>query len=143
MISSFTKTFIDISIPILVFFTMIVVGLDLTTEDFRRVMRKPGAVVFGTLGQFIFLPVVAILLVRAIELEPYILSDILLIAACPGGGICNFYVYLARSNTVLSVTLTAVSCLLAAIILPALMKAYGLYLGYSSGWRQRRPGNLA
>ena len=58
MISSFTKTFIDISIPILVFFTMIVVGLDLTTEDFRRVMRKPGAVVFGTLGQFVFLPLV-------------------------------------------------------------------------------------
>ncbi len=131
MISSFTKTFIDISIPILVFFTMIVVGLDLTTEDFRRVMRKPRALVFGTLGQLIFLPVIAILLVHAIELEPYILSGILLIAACPGGGISNYYVYLARSNTALSVTLTAVSCLLAAITLPVLMNVYELYLNIS------------
>jgi BASS family bile acid:Na+ symporter len=128
MISSFTKTFIDISIPILVFFTMIVVGLDLTIEDFRQVMRKPRAVVFGTLGQLIFLPIVAIMLVHTLKLTPYILSGILLIAACPGGGISNYYVYLARSNTALSVTLTAISCLLAAITLPVLMNVYELYL---------------
>jgi len=91
-------------------------------------MRKPRTVVFGTLGQFIFLPVIGIVLVHMLKLEPYILSGILLIAACPGGAMSNFYVYLARSNTALSVTLTAVSCLLGAITLPVIMKVYGLYI---------------
>ena len=128
MMSPFTKTFIDISIPILVFFTMIVVGLDLTIDYFGRVMRKPRAVVIGTLGQFVLLPLVAILLIYTLKPKPNILSGILLIAACPGGAISNFYVYLARSNTALSVTLTAVSCILAAITMPALMNVYKLYL---------------
>lgn len=52
-----TKAFIDVSIPILVFLTMIVVGLDLTVDDFRRVIRKPRAIVAGTLCQFILLPI--------------------------------------------------------------------------------------
>lgn len=128
MIGSFTKTFIDISIPTFVFFTMIVVGLDLTIEDFRHVMRKPRIVVIGTLGQFILLAPVAVLLVHALKLKPHVLSGILLIAICPGGAMSNYYVYLARSNTALSVTLTAVSCLLAPITLPMSMNVYELYL---------------
>ncbi|HSE83968.1 MAG TPA: bile acid:sodium symporter, partial [Thermodesulfobacteriota bacterium] len=60
--------------------------------------------------------------------KPYIFSGVLLLAACPGGGISNYYVYLARSNVALSVALTAVSCLLAAITMPVIVGVYELYL---------------
>lgn len=128
MMNPSTKTFIDISIPVLVFFTMIVVGLDLTIDDFRRVMRKPSAVVIGTLFQLILLPIVAVVIVYMLEPKPYIFSGILLLAACPGGALSNYYVYLARSNVALSVTLTAASCLLAAVTLPLIMNGYEFYL---------------
>lgn len=53
----------------------------------------------------------------------------MLLAACPGGAISNFYTYLARANVALSVTLTAVSSLLALVTMPLLMSAgFALFL---------------
>ena len=44
-------------------------------------------------------------------------------AACPGGTISNFYACLARANSALSITLTAISCLLSFVTLPVLVAA--------------------
>jgi hypothetical protein len=33
------KTVVDAGVPVLVFFTMVVVGMELTVDDFRRVAR--------------------------------------------------------------------------------------------------------
>jgi BASS family bile acid:Na+ symporter len=46
-----------------------------------------------------------------------------LLAASPGGAISNLYCYLARANLALSVTLTAISTLLALVTMPALTAA--------------------
>ena len=47
----------------------------------------------------------------------------LLLAASPGGAISNLHCYLARANLALSVTLTAISTLLALVTIPALTAA--------------------
>lgn len=43
------------AIPALVWFLMLVVGLELTPADFRRVLRYPRAVTVATLGQLLLL----------------------------------------------------------------------------------------
>jgi BASS family bile acid:Na+ symporter len=45
-------------------------------------------------------------------------AGLLLVAACPIGGISNTYSYLARASTALSITLTALSCLFAGLTIP-------------------------
>ena len=51
------KTVVETGVPVLVFFAMVVVGMELTAGDFRRVARPPRTVVAATAGQFVLLPV--------------------------------------------------------------------------------------
>ena len=52
------KTVVDAGVPALVFFAMVVVGMDLTPDDFRRVARQPRILVAATAGKFLVLPVI-------------------------------------------------------------------------------------
>jgi BASS family bile acid:Na+ symporter len=106
---------------------MLVVGLQLTPEDFRRIRRCPGPVLMATAGQLAVLPVIAAGLAWAFEPPPHIVAGMVLVAACPGGAISNYYVYLARADVALSVTLTALSTVLAFVTLP-LLAALGFEL---------------
>jgi BASS family bile acid:Na+ symporter len=112
------KTIVDAGVPILVFGAMVVVGLELTTDDFRRVARQPATIVAAMVGQVVLLPAIGWLLVRSLSLQPAIAQGVLLVAACPGGAMANVYTYLARGNVALSVTLTAASCLAAVLTTP-------------------------
>ena len=113
----------DVGVPVVVWLLMLVVGLELTPRDFRRVLVYPKAVVAATAGQLLLLPLLAALLIRALEPAPAIAAGIVLVAASPGGAVSNFYTYLARGNLALSVTLTAVSTLAAMLTMPLLVNA--------------------
>lgn len=117
------KAALDVGVPILVFFTMVVVGMELTADDFRRVARQRRIVVAATVGQWVLLPLIGWLLVCCLDLRPAIARGVLLVAACPGGAMANVYTYLARANVALSVTLTAVSCLAAVLTMPLTLAA--------------------
>lgn len=111
---------VDIAIPVVVIMMMFVVGLELSLEDFRRVHGYPKPVLVGTAGQLIILPVIAAVLAFVLDPPRHIVAGMVLVAACPGGAISNYYVYLARANVALSVTLTAVTTVLAFVTLPVL-----------------------
>ncbi len=85
---------------------MVVVGIDLTTDDFHRVVLQPGMVVAATAGKIVLLPVLGWSLVHFLNLQPAITRGVLLVAACPSGAMANVYTYLARANLALSVTMT-------------------------------------
>lgn len=107
-----------VAIPITVWVLMLAVGIDLAARDFRRVAEIPRAIVVATLGQLLLLPLLAVGMVVLLEPSPVMAAGMLLIAACPGGAISNYYSYLAGANIALSVTLTAVSTVLAIVTLP-------------------------
>jgi predicted Na+-dependent transporter len=54
------KTVVDAGVLALVFFAVVVVGMDLPPEDFRRVARQPRIVVAATAGQFLMLLVIGV-----------------------------------------------------------------------------------
>jgi bile acid:Na+ symporter, BASS family len=124
------KLLVDIAIPLVVFMMMVVVGMELTLEDFRRVCTFPKPVFIGTAGQLIVLPVIAGGHARTLDSPPHIVAGMVLVAACPGGAISNYCVYLARTDVALSVTLTGVSTVLAFVTLPLLTAlGFGFLLG--------------
>src|SRR5262245_3395424 len=114
------KQIVDVAVPVIVFLTMTAVGLDLSPAEFRRVRERPLVVAAGWIGPLILLPPIAVGLVRFLDLPEKIAAGLLLIAACPVGGISNAYSYLARASTALSVTLTSISCLAAPVTMPLL-----------------------
>jgi BASS family bile acid:Na+ symporter len=126
-----TQVISDVAVPGIVWLLMLVVGLELTPADFRRVLVYPKAVAVATLGQLLLLPVIAAFLIWTLEPPPHVVAGMVLVAACPGGAISNFYAYLARANVALSVTLTAVSSLFALGTMPVLMSAgFALFLDH-------------
>jgi BASS family bile acid:Na+ symporter len=123
------QTLIDVTVPPLTFILLAAVGLDLTAGEFARVRRQPALVVAGIVGPLLLLPPVALALTWAFQPAPEVASGLLLVAACPIGGISNTYSYLARASTALSVTLTGLSCLLAAGTIPLVGHGLEVALG--------------
>lgn len=106
---------------LVLFALMLVIGLELALDDFRRVAREPRAVWVGTAGCVLVLPLASVALLRAVEVSPNLAAGVMLITATPGAGMSNVFTYLGGAHTALSVTLTAVASLLAVVTLPLVM----------------------
>jgi BASS family bile acid:Na+ symporter len=119
-----------VAIPAAVFVLMLVVGLELTPADFRRVAQHPKSTVVGTLAPLVVFPLIAGAAILTLKPGEPIVAGIVLIAAAPGAPISNLLVYIGRGNTALSVTLTALGNTIGIATFPLL--ATGgllLYLG--------------
>jgi BASS family bile acid:Na+ symporter len=94
------------------------IALDLSVDDFKRVMRAPGPVAIGLIPQFLLLPTATWLATLALDLPANIEAAMLLVASCPGGSLSNFVTHYGRGNTALSVSITAASSVIALVALP-------------------------
>ena len=101
------------------------VALDLKLEDFRRVASSGRPALLGLGTQLLLLPAITFLLVSWIEPAPSMALGAFLVAACPGGTVSNFLAHLARGNTALSVTMSAVSTMAAALTTPFNLALWG------------------
>jgi bile acid:Na+ symporter, BASS family len=111
---------LSLVIPLLL---LTAVGLDLRWQDFRPVRDQPWIIAAGVLLPPIVLPVLALGLIRGLDPSPSAARGLLLLAACPIGGVSTTYSMLARANPALSVTLTTVSCSLGLLTMPLVLAA--------------------
>lgn len=101
------------------------IALSLRVEDFQRVAKDPRAPAIGLLAQFLLLPAATWALTRIMGLPPSLALGMILVASCPGGNISNFIAHLSRSNTALSVSVTAASTAGALIMTPLNVTFWG------------------
>ena len=109
--------------PLIVPLLMVVMlgmGLTLTPGDFVAVARAPGLVALGVGLHYTVMPATAWLLIRVLALDPETATGVVLVGATSAGTASNVITYLARGNVALSVTMTAVSTLLAVLLLPSI-----------------------
>lgn len=99
-------------------------GATLTLADFAEVARRPGLLALGTALQFGGMPALAWLVARTLGLGPELATGLVLVGACPGGTASNVICYLARADVALSITLTAVSTVLAVLATPLLTELW-------------------
>ncbi|MEN8155357.1 MAG: bile acid:sodium symporter family protein [Bacteroidota bacterium] len=97
---------------------MLGMGLSLVADDFKRIMLYPKAVIVGLVNQLILLPLIGFLIVVIFPLKPEIAIGIMILAACPGGPTSNLIAHLAKGDTALSVTLTALSSFITILTIP-------------------------
>lgn len=88
---------------------MLGMGLSLVVEDFKRIFIQPKSIVIGLINQIVILPIVAFILASIFSLQAEIAVGLMILAACPGGPTSNLISHLAKADTALSVTLTAIS----------------------------------
>jgi len=119
-----------ILLPLGLAFIMFSMGMALVTGDFKRVIRHPAAIAFGLISQMLLLPLIAFSLVALLPLEPEIAMGLIILSAVPGGITSNLLTHVARGDTALSVSLTAITSLAGVISLPFIVN---LGLGWFTG----------
>jgi BASS family bile acid:Na+ symporter len=108
----------------LLLIAMFGMGATLTFEDFQRVLKMPKAVFIGAVLQFTVMPFLGWALSKALGLPPELTLGMILLGASPGGISSNVITYLAKGNVALSVSMTAVSTLLAPLMTPLMVYLY-------------------
>jgi BASS family bile acid:Na+ symporter len=113
-------TGIALSIPVIVFIFTIGIGSELTWDDFKRLFKEPKVIIVGLIGQLVLLPVIAFGVAWMFKDDSVIAIGLVLLAASPGGPLSNSLVYVARARTELSISLTAISGLVALVTTPVI-----------------------
>jgi BASS family bile acid:Na+ symporter len=112
----------DVFLPLALAVIMGSLGLALTTDDFRRILVAPRGVIIGLANLLVISPLLALLLAEAFNLDPLFAVGLVLMGAAPGGAMANLLTHLARGETALSVTMTAISSVVAVITVPLYLK---------------------
>jgi bile acid:Na+ symporter, BASS family len=110
------------ALPMIIMIAMTIVGLELTPADLGRVMHHPGEVAANLLGQALLLPLIAVALILWLHPEPAVTGGLILAATAPQATSSNFFCVLGRANVALSVTLTAMSSVMALIATPLMAR---------------------
>jgi BASS family bile acid:Na+ symporter len=119
------RTLIAIVIPAMNFFLLATVGLDLAPTDFARVRHQPALLAVGLVAPVLLLPPLAVLLGRFLNPGPEIFASLLLVAACPIGGISNTF------------------CIAAVVTIPLVGKGFELALSQPLGLSAPIPALVA
>lgn len=101
------------------------VALGITIEDFKRLFNNPKIVFVGVFSQFFLLPAVTFLAILIIKPHPSFALGMMMIAACPGGNVSNFFSKMAGGNAALSVSLTAFATLICIFMTPFNLQFWG------------------
>jgi bile acid:Na+ symporter, BASS family len=94
------------------------VSLDLKLDDFKYVAKHPQAVAMGLIAQFILLPWATLGVTLILDLPAPVEAAMLLVACCPGGALSNVITYFGKGNLALSLSISAVSNVLALVLTP-------------------------
>ncbi|MDY0781155.1 bile acid:sodium symporter family protein [Tenacibaculum sp. IB213877] len=101
------------------------VALGIKVDDFKRLVKNPKILLVGMLSQFILLPFLTFLAILIIKPYPSIALGMMMVAACPGGNVSNFFSKMANGNAALSVSLTAFATLICIVMTPFNLHFWG------------------
>jgi BASS family bile acid:Na+ symporter len=99
---------------------MLGMGLTITVDDFKNVLKMPKWVITGLVLHFTVMPFLGWAMGIIFHLPVFFAVGLILVACCPSGTASNVVCYLARANVPLSVTTTSISTLTAIFMTPLL-----------------------
>ncbi|WP_438988840.1 bile acid:sodium symporter family protein [Polaribacter sp.] len=101
------------------------VALGISIDDFKRLFKNPKILFVGVLSQFVLLPAFTFIAILIIKPHPSFALGMMMIAACPGGNVSNFFSKMAGGNAALSVSLTAFATLICIFMTPFNLQFWG------------------
>ena len=121
---------IDIFLPLSLIFIMFTLGIGLTIQNFKNIINQPKALVLGLANQMIFLPITTFIILLIINLPSEMAVGMMILACCPGGVTSNILTKLAKGDTALSISYTAIVSIITVFSLPLIV---GLSMQYFMG----------
>ncbi|MFZ9668687.1 MAG: bile acid:sodium symporter family protein [Solirubrobacterales bacterium] len=109
---------VGVVLPAALAVIMFTLGLGLTVDDFKRVFVFPKGVSIGLFNLVLISPLLAFGIAEVLDLDPAMALGLVLLGASPGGTLANMFTHLAKGETALSVTMTAISSVASVITIP-------------------------
>lgn len=103
---------------------MLGMGASLTWRDFALAFRRPQGILVGLLCQYGLMPALGFTLATLLELPPALALGTILVGCMPGGTTSNIFAYFSKGALALSIMMTTCSTLVAAAVVPPLLRAY-------------------
>ena len=114
----FDPALVTFVVPAALMVLMLALGLSLEWPDFVRTFKSRRVVAVGLAAQMLLLPVLGVLVARLAGLPPALALGLVVLTLCPGGALSNTICSLVRADLALSVSLTALSSLVAPFSIP-------------------------
>lgn len=108
----------DVALPLALAVIMVTLGLSLTPADFRRIVESPRGIAIGLVNLLLISPALGFTMAAIFGLDPVLAVGLVLLAASPGGTLANLLTHVARGETALSVSMTAISSVAAVVTVP-------------------------
>jgi BASS family bile acid:Na+ symporter len=105
-------------IPWLLGVVMLGMGLTMSLDDFKLVLKRPKDVIAGVLLRYAIMPGVAFCVAKLLGLSPSLAAGLILVGCCPSGTASNVMTFIAKGDTALSVTVSSINTILAPIVTP-------------------------
>ena len=109
---------IDVFLPLSLVFIMFSLGLGVPLDNFTNLSHKPNAFFVGIMTQMILLPIVAFFSISLMGITKELAVGMMILASCPGGVTSNIITKLAKGDTALSISYTAVVSIITIVTLP-------------------------
>ncbi len=100
-------------------------GTELSVKEFKNIVKKPRGIFIGIFCHYTIMPALGFAVAGFFNFPKEIAAGIILVGCCPSGLASNVMSFLARANLALSISVTAVSTLLAPLLTPLLMRLLG------------------
>ena len=121
---------IDIFLPLSLMFIMFTLGIGLTIQNFRNIIEQPKALIIGLVNQMILLPLITFIIILFINLPSEMAVGMMILSCCPGGVTSNMLTKIAKGDTALSISYTAIISIITVFTLPLIV---GLSMQYFMG----------
>ncbi|MCO5600059.1 hypothetical protein L7F22_054167 [Adiantum nelumboides] len=99
---------------------MLSIGVQLSVKDFTLVLTRPKPVLVGYMAQYVFKPLLGVLIAKLFNMPAAFASGFILTACVAGAQLSSYASYLSNGDVALSIILTSVSTITSAIVTPLL-----------------------
>ena len=114
---------------------MLGMGMTLSLDDFKRVLKMPRAIAVGFGAHYCIMPLLGWGIAHLLRLETPFAVGLILVACCPSGTASNVVNFLARSDVALAVLVTMCSTVGAIFMTPLLTKLLAGSYVTVDGWK--------
>lgn len=119
-----TFTPIGAYVTILLTLIMLTMGVTLTVDDFKRIVKRPAPVAAGIVLHYLVMPLAAWLIAKLFRMPPDLTAGMVLVGSVASGTASNVMIYLSRGDVALSVTISTLSALVSVFATPLLTELY-------------------
>ena len=109
-------------------FIMFALGLNLTLNDFTKVLKKPNNLIVGLFSQLLILPLIGLLFVKAYPMREEFQLGVFLLLTLPSAVMSNYATKLVHGNVALSIILTSLCALFSFITIPIFLSLFSIFI---------------